>query len=47
MEIKYLRTYAASDFEHAAAAVAVERHQPRQVVELLEMVLLEVRKESF
>ena len=37
---------AASDLEHPAAAVLIERHQPRQMVQLFEMVLLEIGKKS-
>ena len=37
---------AASDFEHAAAAILVERHEPRQMMQLLEMILLEIGEEA-
>ena len=37
---------AASDFEHAATAKLVERHEPRQMVQLLEMILLEIGEEA-
>ena len=33
---------AAADFEHRSAAVAVEIHEPEQMVELLEMILIEI-----
>ena len=37
---------AASDLEHAAAAILIERHEPRQMVQLLEMILLEIGEEA-
>ena len=36
---------AAPDVEHCLAAIAVEVDQPRQVMELLEVVLIQIRKE--
>ena len=37
---------AAADFEHALAAIAVEVHEPQQVVQLLEMILVEIGEEA-
>ena len=36
----------ASDFEHAASAIPIEGNQPRQMVQLLEVVLLEIGEET-
>ncbi len=36
----------ASDLEDAASAELVERHEPRQMVQLLEMILLEIGEEA-
>ena len=37
---------AASDLQDAAPAKLVERHEPRQMMQLLEMILLEVGEEA-
>ena len=37
---------AASDLEHAAPAELIERHEPRQMVQLLEVILLEIGEEA-
>ena len=37
---------AASDLEHAAPAKLIERYQPRQMMQLLEMILLEIGEEA-
>ena len=37
---------AASDFEDAAAAEAVEGHETRQMVQLLEVILFEIGEEA-
>ena len=37
---------AAADVEHALAAIAVEVHEPQQVVQLLEVILIEIGEEA-
>ena len=37
---------AASDLEHAAAAILIERHETRQMMQLLEVILLEIGEEA-
>ena len=37
---------AAADFENRSAAVAVKVHEPQQVMELFEMVLIEIVEEA-
>ena len=37
---------AAADFEHRLAAVAVEVHEPQQMMQLLEMILIEIVEEA-
>jgi hypothetical protein len=41
-----IRACAASDLQDTAAGESIERYEARQMVELLEMVLLEVGKKS-
>ena len=36
----------ASDFEHAAASILLERHEAWQMMQLLEVILLEIGKEA-
>ena len=40
-----VRARAAADVEHPLAAVAVEVDQPRQMVQLLEVILIEIGEE--
>ena len=37
---------AAADVEHTLAAIAVEVHEPQQVVQLLEVILVEIGEEA-
>jgi len=37
---------AAADFENRSAPIAVKRHEPQQMVELLEMILVEIVEEA-
>ena len=37
---------AAADFENRSAAVAVKVHEPQQMMELLEMILVEIVEEA-
>ena len=45
-EPREIHAGAAADFEHRPAAVAVEVHEPQQVVELFEMILIEIVEEA-
>jgi hypothetical protein len=44
-ESNQIRTRAASDFQHSPTAKLIERYESRQMMQLLEVILLEIREE--
>ena len=45
-ESREIHARAAADFEHRSAAIAVEVHEPQQVMQLFEVILIEIVEEA-